>query len=527
MKDMRYFNLRKEENHMKIIIIVAVIFIIYKVIYKLTTRTYTESDANGNKYKIKKTLWETERSPDDSWMSLSKSLDRHENLKDITDLDSYYKALREYYSEYGNGMLRLEVIMRLLHAYHLDKVLNKSADDIQKDLKIIANGEELPGEKLPIYKTKRWEELKSKRVYNNSVGDFYDIFGDIFGDYCNSSNIIYDAKSYLNTLERYYLEFSNYMFDKDVINEFIRIYQLDTKFQIGYGDVIRDLHKIVDDYSKRNKTVQHQNSNHTLPTQAQNKQTQTTSNTPPVHTQPILDEQKLLNYIKAMPVKWEYGNPDALNNEALRTLCSSLLNSKEVSAYLCPDYFKQMEYAIQKKRERTPRKADYNSVMETNILYELYEYSYLMSTFKVLEDRKDDTVKVNGTMFWKLVQEDCHKRLQNLEQEKRNNPAIRSMFQKYEYDTSKIKMIVNDYVEPREYDYIYVSSMTGTLLATVLGLVLSGEVNTGNGYRPTLEVIRQYSANEMTAALGTAISSFVNFSLGTYANGGRLPRKPQ
>lgn len=156
----------------------------------------------------------------DSLMSLLESLDRHKNIMEITDLDSYYKALREYYAKYGNNMLDLEVIMRLLRTYRLDNILNKNASDIQKDIETIANDEALPGEKLPLYKTKRWKEIKN---------DFPDI---------------YDAESYLDTLEYFYLEYYNYMFDKDVINEFIRMYQLDTKFNISYRDVIKDLHKM-------------------------------------------------------------------------------------------------------------------------------------------------------------------------------------------------------------------------------------------------------------------------------------------
>ena len=156
----------------------------------------------------------------DSLISLLASWDKHENLMEIADLNSYYKTLREYYAKYGKDMLNLDVIMRFSRTYQLDNRLQKSARDIQKDLETIANGDELPNENLPIYKTKRWKEI---------INDFSDI---------------YDAKDYIDILEMFYYSFLHQMFDKDVVNEFIRTYQLDTKFNIGYRDVMKDLNKI-------------------------------------------------------------------------------------------------------------------------------------------------------------------------------------------------------------------------------------------------------------------------------------------
>lgn len=308
--------------------------------------------------------------------------------------------------------------------------------------------------------------------------------------------------------------------NNNILNEAETIidYQSNSRFKIQSDNVaenLRDISKM--ETEKANRGIV------TPPVQAQSKQTSVIKTASPEQTQSILDEQKLLNYLKDMPVKWEFGNPNALENKELQGLCSIFLNDKSVLSYLCPDYIRQMEFIIQKKRARTPKKADYGKVMDKNILYELYKYSYLMNTFNVLENRENDIIKIDRVEFWNIIQEDCNKRLENLEYEKRNNPAIHNMFQKYELDTSKVKMVVNDYVEPREYDYIYASLMTTVLLTIVLDFVLSGETKMGNSYKPTLQIIHQYSASDIIAVLDASISANVNFSLGLYANGGRLP----
>lgn len=240
----------------------------------------------------------------------------------------------------------------------------------------------------------------------------------------------------------------------------------------------------------------------------------------------ILDEKRLFDLIKNMPVKWDYYNPDAAVNTELKKFCSSCVNYKPALAYISKDYFRQAEYLVQKKRARTPQKAAYNKVMEKNIMFELYEYAYMMNVFKVLENRKNDTLKIDGVELWNLIQEDCHKRLDNPEAEKRKNPAIYDMMQKYTYDTSKIKMIVNDYVEPREYDYIYACAITGVLIG-IMELVLVGEANEGNGWQRVLQIFRQFSASDFIAELDVTIKSMATFALGMYANNGRIPRKSE
>lgn len=282
----------------------------------------------------------------------------------------------------------------------------------------------------------------------------------------------------------------------------------------------------------RNKTA-------TPSMQSQSKQTQTTSTEPPVQeqskqvraedTEPpqsVLDTQTLFDYVKAMPVKWGYANPNVTPNKELQQLCNSFLTSWEIPKCYSPDSIQGMEYIIQRKRAKTPDKADYNKVMETNMLFELYEYSYYMNIFKVLTDRKNDTVKINMSELRDFVQENCHKRLDNLEYEKRNNPTIQDMLQKYNYDTQKVKMVINDYVEGREYDYIYAYLRTSTLM-NIVNYIFNTEMETADGYQPTLQIVRQYPSSDLTAALDAYISSFIGIALNSYTNGGSIPRKPQ
>lgn len=295
--------------------------------------------------------------------------------------------------------------------------------------------------------------------------------------------------------------------------------QYNSRFAVQSTDVAEDF--------KKDSTLQTENANRTVISslQAQNEQVQSTDSIPSQQTQSVLDEQQLLNSIKIMPVQWEFNNPNVLENKELQKLCSIFLNSKEVSAYNCPEYFRQMEFVIQKKRARTSIREDYGKVMNKNILYELYEYSYLMNTFHVLENRANDVINIDRIEFWTLVQDDCHRRIENLESERKKNPAIQDMFQKYELDNQKVKMIENDYIDSREYDFIYASSMTGTLLTIVLDCVLNGEINIGNAYQPTLQAIKKYSANDMITTLDASIAAYVKFSLGMYASGGVLYRK--
>ena len=439
-----------------------------------------------------------------------------DEVETITDTKSYKEALDLYYDKYKDDLFDEEVIQEFINIYHLDTRFNITPDNVWSDLA----------------KIKKQSDIENKLI--EEIGEIEDI------------------ESYKEALELYYNVFGDDMFAIEKVRRFIETFALDEyeldEIDITPNIVYRDLRAIKRSFETPNgipysnftplqpnikpneaviSPVQAQTKNTTPPTQTQGRQSQTTSTTPPVQPQSILDEQKLVNYIKSKPVKWEFGNPNVLQNEALKKLCSVFLSSESVSNILSPERCANMELIIQQKRARTPRAADYNKVMDVNILYELYKYSYLMTTFQVLENRKNDTLKIDQVKLWDLIQGDCRKRLENLEQEKRNNPTIRNMFQKYERDTSKIKMVVNDYVEPREYDYIYASLMTNALLVIIIDCVLNGEADIGNGYQPILQIIKQYSASDLMAALDASLNSVVNFTLGMYANSGKIPRRNQ
>lgn len=234
-------------------------------------------------------------------------------------------------------------------------------------------------------------------------------------------------------------------------------------------------------------------------------------------SQSVLDTQELFNYIKTMPIKWEYSNYNVLPNKELQQLCNSFLTGGDIPRNYSPDALRALEYNIQKKRTRTLNKLDYNKIMETNILFELYKYSYCMSAIKVLVDKKNDIVKINIFELMNLIQEDCRKRLNNLEYEKRNNFAVNSMLQKYKYDTQKVKMIVNDYVDGREYDYMYAYLMSAILM-DIVNYILNTEINVANSYQSTLKIVRQYSTNNLIATLDAYISSISLSALNFYTN---------
>lgn len=444
---------------------------------------------------------------------------------------SYIDALREQYEQYGDFALLEGKICAFIKNH---KYYNVTANKVREDLEKIV----------------KWNKLK------------------------NELATIDNTQSYLNALKLFCTEFGSNMSSLDMRMNFVKDYQLDTKFQIdsmavrediihmisepqkflignnrqlylellkyyyeSYGDAMfysSEIEKFESTCSKHNLNIQSYdiaedlrtirkeekntsklNYNESImpPVQKQHVQNQTASQMPPVHTQnkqsrtedttttqSVLDTQRLFSYVKAMPVKWEYANPSVSPNKELQQLCNSLLTGMDISKCYNPDAWKGMEYIIQKKRARTPDKPSYNKAMETNMLFEIYEYSYCMNALNVLMDRKNDTVKVNASELIKLIDEDCHKRLRNLEYEKRNNPALQDMLQKYQYDTQKVKMVVNDYVDAREYDYIYTYLMTTTLLNIING-VLNTEMETADGYQPTLKIVRQHPASDLMAAL--------------------------
>ena len=251
----------------------------------------------------------------------------------------------------------------------------------------------------------------------------------------NEPDLVNDFE-YMELLKQYYSKYGEEAFLPSKIQDFIASNQFDSNLGIKSDDVMKDLLKISrtaniaseQTATQPKETGQSQAASQTPPVQEQSKQVITEDAEPP---QSILDAQKLFNYVKAMPVKWGYANPNVTPTKELQQLCSSFLTSWEIPKCYSPDSIQGMEYIIQRKRAKTPDKADYNKVMETNMLFELYKYSYSMNIIKVLVDRKNDTVKINMSELMGLIQEDCRRHLSNLEYEKKTNPAIQDMLQKY------------------------------------------------------------------------------------------------
>lgn len=443
------------------------------------------------------------------------------NIPD-SDYNSYQNLLKEYYTKYKDQVFQKKTLSEIQQKINFERDLT----EIKHDLKSVRKELE-----SSFTKVLKFECSVCGYIYEGDTAPKKCPICGVGGDKFNKLTVhqqnqvgtetaLIDYQLYMEMLKQQYSQYGEKMFLPSKIQDFIDSNQLNSKLGIKSDDVMKDLWKI------KNKETEEDNITVMLPEQPLNKRTQS-ANITTLQRQPqsILDEQKLLNYIKGMPVKWDFNNPNALENKEIQKICSILLNTKTVLAYCCPDFFRQMEFVVQKKRANTPKRADYGIVMNKNILFELYKYSYLMNIFKVLESRKNDELKIDRVEFWNLIQEDCRKRLENLEYEKRNTPVILDMFRKYELDTQKVKMVVNDYIEPREYDYIYAYSMTCVLSEIIVNMVFNGEINIGNGYQPTLDVIRQYPASDMIEALDVTIATNVNFSLGMYANGGVLPKK--
>ena len=412
--------------------------------------------------------------------------------KTITGYQSYMEVLKQYYIQYGEEMFLPSKIESFIAEYQLDSKYDMKLDDIVSDL----------------------EEIK--KAINTTSNQAQTVSDDI----STEPEAVNDYDSYMELLRQYYSQYGEEAFLPSKIQDFIASNQLNSQMDIKLDDVMNDLLKISRTaYVTPEQTV-------TPPTQPQDTQKQTISTTPPVQTQSILDTQTLFDYIKDMPIKWEYANPNLSPSKDLQQLCNTFLTDMEIPKCYSRDVIMNMEYIIQKKRARTPNKEEYNKVMERNILFELFKYSYYMNFFKVLEDRKNDKVDVDKTELANLIREDCIKRFGNMEYEKRKTPAIQSVLQKYESDTQGVKMIVNDYVEPREYDYIYASLMTLTLL-NIVNFVLYSELKIDNGYQPTIQIVKKYPANDLITALDTYLASFINLALNMYTSGGILPTRPQ
>lgn len=234
-------------------------------------------------------------------------------------------------------------------------------------------------------------------------------------------------------------------------------------------------------------------------------------------TPKTLNENDLFNCVKAIPIRFDFNYPQMKENRKLNELCNMLLSGDMISQVLDAGNIESLERNLQVKRLRSTNQEDYNRSLENNILFELYKYSNLMSIFKVLEDRKNDKVKVDYQKLWEMIQIECKTRIQNLSVEKKSNPAIHNLLQRYDYDTRKFKMVINDYIDVRENDYI-LSGMMSSILYIVMNSVFFGEINN----QPVLQMIKSYSSKEIMCMLEALIINTATLRLTTYANGGSM-----
>ena len=206
-------------------------------------------------------------------------------------------------------------------------------------------------------------------------------------------------------------------------------------------------------------------------------------------------EEELLNYLKTQPICWEF--PLTTQDKALNQFCEALVFSDSVTGVGSNEAIKNLELTIQKKRARNPRLADHNAAMEGNILAILYEYSYLMHIFHALDDMKFDTTKVDIQKLWLLIQKDCNARINNLAEEKRKNPTIQIVLDKYNYDHQITQLNVLKDATGREMDYIISFIMAYSLL-TVISLLL--------GNPKLLQPLKPYSADDIAGMMNALIN---------------------
>lgn len=206
-------------------------------------------------------------------------------------------------------------------------------------------------------------------------------------------------------------------------------------------------------------------------------------------------EEELLNYLKTQPICWEF--PLTTQDKALNKFCEALVFSDSVTGVGSNEAIKNLELTIQKKRARNPRLADHNAAMEGNILAILYEYSYLMHIFHALDDMKFDTTKVDIEKLWLLIQQDCNARINNLDEEKRKNPTIQIVLDKYKYDNQINRLKVLTDATGREMDYIISFIMAYSLL-TVISLLFSNP--------QLLQPLKPYSADDIAGMMNALIN---------------------
>lgn len=183
----------------------------------------------------------------------------------IDDAQSYWEALKLLYLEIEKRLYdKEELIRNFISVYQLSEKLHISFYDVQNDLTKIKLKKEIATitdtltykEALELY----YENFEDYMFHKEMIQEFIDTyhldtllhigFSDIWNDLAkikfeDDIEIITDKQSYLECLELYYNEFEDkILFDEEIISKFISTYHLDTRFHITPNNVWNDLSQI-------------------------------------------------------------------------------------------------------------------------------------------------------------------------------------------------------------------------------------------------------------------------------------------
>lgn len=327
----------------------------------------------------------------------------------------------------------------------------------------------------------------------------------------NEARTITDYQSYMEVLKQYYLEYKEEIFLPSKIQNFIDEYQLDSKLGIHSDDVMKDLWKI------RKTATEENNSTCIPPEQPKNEQTPIETTTPPVQAQRtqtqnannnILDEHILIETVRAMPLWLNTESVNISENSSINNLCAGLAN-KAVSDIMAGETLMQFENIIHQKRLRTPNKTEYDRKMENNILYELFCYSYLVNVIEAVPKKLNGSLNVDFEKYISLAENECRKRVQNLEQEKKNTRSIEVILNQYTRSTAQYKMPILGFINQRENDFIIAQLMHNCIIPCIAPLFYDS--------KEQWQTFNTVSAKEFAQTLDVYLSQGISMRLSMYA----------
>ena len=223
----------------------------------------------------------------------------------------------------------------------------------------------------------------------------------------------------------------------------------------------------------------------------------------------VLDARTVFESVKKKPLIFDI-EPISINTSTqIDSLVSDFLNLNTVSAVLNHSSIKQCEMNIAQKRQRNPVASEYNARMDQNIMFEYYQYSYLLNVFDVLKGKRTDQVRVSYEALFELIFNDCKTRVMNLEQEKTKSKGLERTLFSYSVNNSRYKMPNLGTVNQRENDYI-IATMMNWSLQCIMEYIFS------SGLGKTLNVLNNYSSQNVKMAVDSFITSMCSVRLSIY-----------